>query len=218
LGVVTSGPVMPLPGWVADGGSLAGNDISNSLESCRSSSFFVFRPSSSLLDFSISLWFGHLIPQTDVLTRLFRDGGTQKKPSRAHNSSCLSPIGGGSSGSAQAIGDIAKPFATSWFNPQRLARYGLTGLLNRPGFDAVAAEAFEEARAWDSRSPRSCATSMPFVTSTIDMGTRLGQLRGCLHWEVRGSKPLRSTRKSAQEPGSLQGLLPFARGWGGRGV
>jgi hypothetical protein len=51
LGVLTSGPVTPPPGWVADGGSLAGNDISNSLESCRSSSFFVFRPSSSFLDF-----------------------------------------------------------------------------------------------------------------------------------------------------------------------
>ena len=43
--VLASGPLMPLPGWVAVGGSLAGNDISNSLESCRSSSFLDFRSS-----------------------------------------------------------------------------------------------------------------------------------------------------------------------------
>ena len=78
-----------------------------------------------LVGFSISLWFGHLIPQTAVLTRLFRHGGTQRKPSRQIIVPCLSLIGGGSSGSTQAIGDIAEPFATSWFNPQRLARYRL---------------------------------------------------------------------------------------------
>ena len=50
---------------------------------------------------------------------------------------------------------------------------GLTGLLNRPGFDAVAAEVLEETPPWDNQSPRSCAISMPFVASMIDMGTRL---------------------------------------------
>jgi hypothetical protein len=41
--LATSGPVMPLPGCVAANGSLAGNDISNSLESCWSSSVLDFR-------------------------------------------------------------------------------------------------------------------------------------------------------------------------------
>jgi hypothetical protein len=39
LGDEGAGPVIPLPGCVEDGGSLAGNDISNSSESSRSSSF-----------------------------------------------------------------------------------------------------------------------------------------------------------------------------------
>jgi hypothetical protein len=56
---VTSGPVMPLPGWVAAGGSLAGNDSSSSLESCRSSSFLDFRASSSFLDSRFCGVFGH---------------------------------------------------------------------------------------------------------------------------------------------------------------
>ena len=50
---------------------------------------------------------------------------------------------------------------------------GLTGLLNRTGFDAVAAETLRKHGAWDSRSPRSRAISMPFVASMRDTGTRL---------------------------------------------
>jgi hypothetical protein len=42
FGLTTSGPVIPLPGCVEAGGSLAGNDISNSLASCRSCSAFGF--------------------------------------------------------------------------------------------------------------------------------------------------------------------------------
>src|SRR5579871_753696 len=38
-----SGPVMPLPGWVEAGGSLAGNDISSSFESCCSFCLLDFR-------------------------------------------------------------------------------------------------------------------------------------------------------------------------------
>jgi hypothetical protein len=49
LGGIAS--VMPLPGSVAAGGSLAGNDISNSSESCRSSSFLDFCRFASFLAF-----------------------------------------------------------------------------------------------------------------------------------------------------------------------
>jgi hypothetical protein len=56
-------PVMPLPGSVAAGGSLAGNDISNSSESCRSSSFLDFCRFASFLAFLFSLCFNHLVLQ-----------------------------------------------------------------------------------------------------------------------------------------------------------
>jgi hypothetical protein len=46
--LAASGPVMPLPGWVAAGGSLAGKDISNALESCWSSLFLDLRCYSAL--------------------------------------------------------------------------------------------------------------------------------------------------------------------------
>ena len=64
---------------------------------------------------------------------------------------------------------------------------GLTGLLNRSGFDAVAAEALEEARRWDSPSQRSCAISMPSAASMTGTGTRL---------EIALSKTLPTCSKS----------------------
>jgi predicted signal transduction protein with EAL and GGDEF domain len=49
---------------------------------------------------------------------------------------------------------------------------GLTGLLNRPGFDAVAAEAFEETRRSGQPVSALVCDIDAFVSSTRDMGTR----------------------------------------------
>jgi hypothetical protein len=80
----TSGPVIPPPGWVKDGGSLAGKDISNSFESSRSCSFFDF-------DFCFFAW-RSICFVIDLVPLIQEPSQMDPAPSHEHQSFLLTDV------------------------------------------------------------------------------------------------------------------------------